>query len=253
MRIVVKGKKFTTEHIWFEDFGTIKHLESKSDRAVIHANTTKLTDDASLQYSLITDLANDEACIFDSFSSTVKNEIRRAEREQVVCEIYDSACLKISNEKLISFSEMYGAMYSQKGMDVRVPMNEINAYVYNDAFILSAAVLNNVPCVYHAYITDGVRTRLLYSCSEFRVKDNAMKNAIGRANKMLHWYDLRYFKGQNLSSYDWGGISSPDQPNGIDKFKMSFAGRPTQYYNCTIELSFMTKLLALYRKLFRKR
>lgn len=52
--------------------------------------------------------------------------------------------------------------------------------------------------------------------------DSAMRNAIGRANKYLHWHDWLLLKNIGVIEYDWGGIASYDNPNGIDKFKMSF-------------------------------
>ena len=75
---------------------------------------------------------------------------------------------------------------------------------------------------YHSCICDDKNIRLLHSCSEFRETDTAFRNAIGRANKYLHWKDMLYFINQHKEKYDWGGISSFDTPNGIDKFKMSF-------------------------------
>lgn len=61
-----------------------------------------------------------------------------------------------------------------------------------------------MPIVYHTCIVyDGV-ARLFKSCSEFRVQDKKIKNAIGRTNKFLHWKDIQYFKNNNYHEYDWG-------------------------------------------------
>ena len=49
--------------------------------------------------------------------------------------------------------------------------------------------------------------------------------------------------------YDWGGLSSFDNPNGIDTFKMSFGGEKVIYYDETVIKSFKYKLL---RKLLKK-
>lgn len=66
--------------------------------------------------------------------------------------------------------------------------------------------------VYHSYLTDGYHSSFLHSCSEFRVADKAMRNAIGRANKYLHWNDWLYLKHSGIIEYDWSGISSYENP-----------------------------------------
>ena len=49
-------------------------------------------------------------------------------------------------------------------------------------------------------------------------------------------------KKMGIENYDWGGISSLDNPNGIDKFKMAFGGSPIFYYNVMITCSLRLKI-----------
>ena len=74
----------------------------------------------------------------------------------------------------------------------------------------------------------------------------------GRANKFLHWHDWLLLKNIGVIEYDWGGIASYDNPNGIDKFKMSFGGEYRKYYNISAVCSLRAKLYTLLRKVFRK-
>ncbi len=79
-----------------------------------------------------------------------------------------------------------------------------------------------------------------------------MKNAIGRANRALHFYDMQYMKAKGITTYDWGGVMSFEEPGGIDKFKMGFGGTPIDYFNIAIDISLKAKLAAIYRKILHK-
>lgn len=92
----------------------------------------------------------------------------------------------------------------------------------------------------------------LHHRARLRVADSAMRNAIGRANKYLHWHDWLLLKNIGVIEYDWGGIASYDNPNGIDKFKMSFGGEYRKYYNISAVCSLRAKLYTLLRKVLRK-
>ncbi len=77
-------------------------------------------------------------------------------------------------------------------------------------------------------ICDREEARLLHSASCFR-EESADQSLIGRANKRLHWEDIKYFKQKGLLRYDWGGISDFENPNGIDEFKLKFGGEKITY------------------------
>ncbi len=252
MRIKVKGKKNITEQIWFESFNDIKEIKSKADRVFVHANVLPLVKQAMLQHTQITDLSFDIVDLLNSFNATVRNEIRRAEREGTVCKFFTSEGLKNNKNLLDNFQKMYKEMYLQKNLDRTLPINEICSYIANDCFLLTVAYIEEKPCVYHSYIIGERNARLLHSCSEFRVEDNATKNAIGRSNKLLHLMDMEYLKSHDVRTYDWGGIANPEQPNGIDKFKMSFSGEIKSYYNINLNISLKAKLIDVLLKLLKR-
>lgn len=45
-----------------------------------------------------------------------------------------------------------------------------------------------------------------------------------------------------ITQYDWGGIANPEEPNGIDQFKMGFGGEAASYYNVIIGVSLLGKI-----------
>lgn len=181
---------------------------------------------------------------FQKFSSTTKNEIRRAEREGVNVTFYTSEDINSDDGALIRMALLYTNMYAEKGMNgMELPIKELLAYAKNGCLLISVASIDGAETVFHSYVVYEGKSRLLHSCSEFRVADNAMRNAIGRANKYLHFKDMEYLASLGGDSYDWGGISSSTEPNGIDKFKMSFGGDPVKYYNIRCANSLKQKLI----------
>ena len=74
------------------------------------------------------------------------------------------------------------------------------------------------------------------------ILDISMWNTVGRANKYLHWNDWLLLKEMGVKEYDWCRIASYDEPNGIDRFKMSFGGRYNEDYNLYAACSLRAKV-----------
>lgn len=130
------------------------------------------------QETLISDLSLTEENLWGPTTKTLRNEINRSKRENVGIKIYRGK--EISDAILDEFNKMYHAMYEEKGMlGYYLPINELKAYAANDALVITTAIIGDRSVVYHSYITDNAHSRFLHSCSEFRVVDKAMKNAIG--------------------------------------------------------------------------
>lgn len=253
---LVKSKHFTTKHIWF-DAEYEKIIGGGYDKIIIHGapimenRIGRFSCIAIPQETLISDLSLAEENLWGLTTKTVRNEINRSKREKVGIKTYKGK--EISDTILDEFNGMYHAMYEEKGMPGHyLPINELKVYAANDALVITTAIIGDKTVVYHSYITAKNHSRFLHSCSEFRVADNAMKNAIGRANKYLHWNDWLYLKQMGVKEYDWGGIASYESPNGIDKFKMSFGGEYRKYYNLFCNCSFMARAYAKIRKLQKR-
>lgn len=224
------------------------------DKLFIHGhihekrNFGRFKCNANVQETLISDLSLDEDELWAITTKTVRNEINRSKRENVGISVYRGK--EISNEVLDKFNSMYNGMYEEKGMPGHyLPISELKEYADKDALVITTAEIEEKPVVYHSYITDDIHSRFLHSCSEFRAADNATRNAIGRANKYLHWNDWLYLKKHGVIEYDWGGIASYENPNGIDKFKMAFGGEYRKYYNLFCDCSLASKVYAKIRKL----
>lgn len=202
------------------------------------------------QETLVSDLSCPEDELRTVITKTVKNEINRSIRENVVTKVYEGNF--ITEKLLSSFGIMYHEMYKEKGLSGHyLAVNELKEYADKDALVITTAEIDGKVVVYHSYIKDDRHSRFLQSCSEFRAADNVTRNAIGRANKFLHWNDWMMLKQMGIIEYDWGGISSYDNPNGIDKFKMSFGGTYRKYYNISCNYTLRAKLYSSIRKIIK--
>lgn len=248
MKINIKGRFLRTDHIWFEEYNE-KSPNVKADVCFIHANPVELQEGVTQkQLSLISDLSGGIESL--KLSKTVKQEINRSIKENVQVAFFHCEELRKNKDILNAFATSYHDMYQSKGMEnVFLNMRDVKGYIAADAFLLSVAYVEDSPVVFHSYVCDASCVRLLHSCSTFREGDQNMRNAVGRANKYLHCRDMEYFHSKGMFHYDWGGIVSYEEPNGIDKFKIAFGGTPVEYYNIRILKSLKAK--ALY-KLMKK-
>lgn len=237
-----------------------KAKKIKCDIAYIHSNESKLTEESSApnvlakkQYTLVNNLLATEEEILANIKKNCKYEIKRAEREGAIVNVYtDFKSLK-DNKVIEKFELTYNAMFKAKGLRNVFNKNLVIAAAKNGYLVITTCMTTEEPeyVVFHAYLADGNNTVLMYSASplwEYGDKDKA--NLIGRMNKHLHWKDIEWFKNSGYKRYEWGGISNPDLPNGIDKFKMEFGGKQECFYNYIVAHSLLGKL---YLYLIRRR
>lgn len=233
--------------VWFANIDEYKTIKA----SVIHLSGYPEIIKGSIchkQNSLILNLNQSEEDLFGKINKTVRYEINRSIKENLQVKILKSN--EITDDIIDSFKTCYNKMYEEKGINCHLPVDEFKRYISNNMLTLTYVSDEEEILAYHVYVGDEKTTRLLYSCSTFR-EDDAKKALIGRANKFLHWEDIRYFKSNNYEKYDLGGISSFDNPNGIDKFKMNFNGEKITYYNIITGNDLLGKILCFLIKFKR--
>lgn len=254
MRVLVDGRHLKKKHIWFQEVKSVTSCvgDEKYDELIVHGNPVIITGRHTFskeQISLLTNLDCEKNEIWILFSKTVRNEINRAIKENIKVEFFGYEELINNQAILLEFEQIYNAMYASKGMEnERLGIGEVKGYINNKCLLISRALIDEKAVVYHSYVFGEHNCRLLHSCSEFRTENKELKNAIGRANKYLHWKDIDYFMNVGVKNYDWGGISSEINPNGIDVFKMAFGGVPVHYYNIEYDKSFKSRIIRHIRK-----
>jgi lipid II:glycine glycyltransferase (peptidoglycan interpeptide bridge formation enzyme) len=103
----------------------------------------------------------------------------------------------------------------------------------------------------HAYVVSDNTARLYQSSSLFRNSQSGdYKNLVARANRLLHWEDMLYFKRlDGIRWYDFGGwyggaasSQSYREQLLIDQFKESFGGENKREYSFIEPASFLGKI-----------
>jgi len=232
--------------------------KSKADVVYLHSSDSGEMDVSKStilqkQYSLLTDLKCSEEDLLAKIKKNCKYEIRRSEREEAQVKFYEKQQLCRNPEIIKKFETTYNQMFGEKGLSgYKFNCALVNkAIESNSLLITSCTNVNGDNEVFHAYLRDSDSCVLMYSASPLWGKEEKDKaNEIGRMNKYLHWKDIQYFKNNGLSRYEWGGITDPNEPNGIDKFKMEFGGDVVQYNNYIIPVTLLGRV---YTYLVRRR
>lgn len=202
----------------------------------------------TVQHTLITDLTEDEESIYKKIRKNYRYEIRRVEKENVQLKFYSAKEMSEKKELMSSFATTYNQMYASKGINAKFNTPLVKEYMQKDAICFTIAYYNGEPLVFHSYIVDKHNARFFYSASPFREKKD-VATIIGQMNKALHWFDIKTFRNMGIAQYDWGGIANPEEPNGIDQFKMGFGGKEKDYYNTIQGITFIGKIAVMMTKL----
>ncbi|AEE91897.1 conserved protein of unknown function [Tepidanaerobacter acetatoxydans Re1] len=256
INVTYKKKYFKINAVWFcKDIEVIVD-RSRGDFIFLHGidksvlDTNRKNAIINKQFSLITDLKAEPEEIFKEFNKNYRYEINRAGKEGVNCISYLSEDLKDDPDILASFKMEYTNFVKLKGIVNSYNEPAMQQYIANGNVLLTKALKDKQSYAQHVYLYDNRIARLLYSVSNFRTKD-LDPNFAGRANKYLHWHDIQYLHKHKIEVLDWGGISSIENLNGIDKFKKGFGGKEHTYYNIIFGKSLIGKLAISMMKLKR--
>lgn len=241
VQITYKKKGIRITQIWYDD-NNYENL--KTDIVFTHGVLEKKDTKKIYQvfHTLISDLNQEEDSLYSLIQKNVKYEIRRNQKEAVAYKIYLAEELLSALEVLEQFADTYKNMYAEKGISQTLNLEQLKLYAKENALIITTMQMGDKPIVYHSYIVGEKDVRLLHSVSEFR-REDMDANFVARCNKRLHWEDMVYFKKHGKETYDWGGVSNLEKPNGIDAFKFKFGGRPCTYYNQYEAHSFIGKVV----------
>lgn len=164
------------------------------------------------------DLNKNESVLRSDFTKTTQYEIRKAERDGVVCSS------NLSVEEFVNFFNIFAQSKNRS----KITISDLE--IFGENLIITEASHNDTVLVMHCYISDtnGKRIRLLHSASEFRnITNSEQRNLVGRSNRLLHFHDICLAKKLGMSIYDLGGYSISDlddEKKKINDFKKSFGG-----------------------------
>jgi lipid II:glycine glycyltransferase (peptidoglycan interpeptide bridge formation enzyme) len=200
---------------------------------------------ANEAYTIHIDLTQEEDILFSQFRKNTRYEINRAKNKDMIHSDTFYELGEQNEDKLRRYADFKNKSDIIKGRLAGITIDGLKSY--GSSFLARYAWLddNNNALVIHGYIVYKSTVQLLHSASHFRCAEDAeYRNMIGRANRLLHWDDMLYFKKNGMTCYDFGGWSN-DKTNAdqqkINEFKESFGGIITRQYSSCIPVSLLGK------------
>lgn len=201
----------------------------------------------------VTNLLQTEEEIRAGYSKDVRYEVRRAAKEGIRFIVFDDLDVSRDGYLIEDVKSKYYTFCDQVNLpDLKHNLDsfEFDEMVKKGNIVISKAEFEN-GWTYHVYQVDGEHALLWFSFSDYR-KENANKSMAGWANRGLHDADIMYFKEKGYAVYDWGNIANEEEPNQIDKFKISFGGELKTAYCCFVGNTLKGKLLIKLREIKNK-
>jgi lipid II:glycine glycyltransferase (peptidoglycan interpeptide bridge formation enzyme) len=171
------------------------------------------------KYTKLIDLS--DGSFSNDFHKITNQQIRKARTDGIQCRITDNIKEFVYlNNRLIEEKKISGLL------------SEEELRKYGDAFLLRVAYINeNQILVYHSYLYDSSikRVRCMHSVSRIHDENTTQeeKALTSRANRLLHYEDMLYFREQGCITYDFGGYAYNSADKGllgINNFKDTFGG-----------------------------
>lgn len=239
--------------IWYNNENVInkvdllryKFIQDKNDSAYFLENL----------FTILIDLSMNEDEIFSLFKKNTKYEINRAiNKDNIKCGIlldYGSDNI----EKINEYINYYNDFAKSKKRSL-IKIDDIQQFINMKNICIRYAKKDDEVLSMHAYVISDNIVRLHQSCSLFRnSNDIEYKNMVARANRLLHWDDILFFKQKGILLYDlggWYGGKTNEEQLLINKFKESFGGKIKQEYSYIIPVSILGFISIFYRFIIKR-
>ncbi len=238
MEIIYKHKIITIREVWLdENVGSQKY-----DKAIYYRSQVR-QEGISRFWTLLINLTQEEDVIWSAFKKNTKQQIRKAlsENNFLVKMYHDSL-----DDSIFSQYICERKTFTKERELSHVSISTFNAYKKNGIlYISNIADIDGKILVWHTYIVIGERVIILTSNSFFESTNKDIKNLVGRANRLLHWKDMLYFKEKGYKIYDFGGWYDGNENkkmSGINRFKESFGGEKEYSYTYSRCMTFKCHL-----------
>ncbi|MBE7417978.1 MAG: hypothetical protein HS128_09500 [Ideonella sp.] len=156
-----------------------------------------------------------------NFSRSCRRDVEAAKRKGFSCEAFSDFDRFIELLELFYVSRQFGPSPPRAGIERLRQHLMLTAVRADDRQVLNI----------HSYLVDRGRgvARLWHSFeNESRTnRDTVGRSAVGLANRLLHWHDMRALAGSGITEYDFGGYAfeaGDAKLNGINAFKDGFGG-----------------------------
>ena len=246
--IDIRRKSVLCREVWFDEPWS---AEGADLVMFYHWSRPENPDYVRDVHSLELDLTIDDSELLKGFTASTRNQINRARREAV--QFY--AWVDPDEQVLNRFVQFLVEFATERGLGEGVPL-WMRDYAAQGALLLTnAAGADGNALVWHSYYRGGDWVRQLHSVSRFAGEaDKEARNAIGRANRFLHWADMIECRRIGVRKFDFGGWYSGDSDQKllrVNAFKEEFGGRQTLRYHSMLPVSLKGKLFLKGREYLR--
>lgn len=250
-----KGIRLT--HVWFasaEEVSALRKKEVGTDLLFVHGSQyAGLPHSVHLdaQHSLIKTLSGDPDAVYQTFGKHLRKFIQRSISEGTVVRLLSGA--DITDEVLETCLRLYNKMKEDKKLPGTFNTVLAKQYAAAGNLLVCLALVDGNAVGFKASIMGDHNMRGWVSAFAFR-DGEVDAHVISRAHQLLEWETMRYCCQKGITSYDFGGIDNFENPNGIDKFKMTFAkeGQRVTYDNFLVGISLLGKAAIAGYKLLKK-
>lgn len=168
--------------------------------------------------------------LLQQMTKNTRYEVRRALNKDELCTEF---LMDISEQELQDFLTLYNAFADLKNLG-HIGEAKIRKLAADGMYAVTKCYSSDgTLLVEHTYYLDkeDKRAMLATSCSLYRKEEYVRyKNLIGRANRMMHYQDMLYFKSEGYEIYDFNGISDfSEETHAIAEFKRGFGGNVITY------------------------
>jgi hypothetical protein len=182
--------------------------------------------------TLLIDLTRTPDELLADMRKDTRYEIRRAADKDLIT----YQCLDSTDAATLGrYFEAYDRFAALKRLG---PVDRRTLSAYANSGVLDLSTVSSADgkvLVWHAYVRNRSRARLLHSASVMReIEDKEARALLGRANRFHHWKDMLRFKEAGHAEYDLGGWAKDppsDELRQVNRFKESFGGRVADEYN----------------------
>ena len=186
------------------------------------------------RHTLVIDLAGDEDRLLEQMSKDTRRKIRRAMQKDP---LQVAGTVQPSSAAIDEFSDFYDRFASAQSVSPAF-RPRLHALASRGNLVLTTATdEDGAVLVQHAYVAARGRSYMLYSASALAESaDSSARNLIGRANRYLHWHDIRLFRDRGYDLDDFGGLDvtgRSEKTGRIAHFKRGFGGEVRPVYSST--------------------
>jgi lipid II:glycine glycyltransferase (peptidoglycan interpeptide bridge formation enzyme) len=175
------------------------------------------------------DLTKDADALFMDISKSTRKQIKQAQKDS---NLITQVLTEPSDEDILIFQKFYNQFAAIKNTYRCKPYHVETLKLLRDQKALIITKIEGAdqqPLCYRVYAADRIRAMPYYSASRYILTDDShLKRQLGKANRLLQWEDMLWFKSRGYQIYDSGGLTN--NPN-IRNYKLEFGGRIITEYS----------------------